>query len=311
MSVNNNGILVGVGLRHPHFTDILTSAKQIDFVEVHSENFFGQGGAALSVLQQVRDTYPVSLHSTSMGLGSFADIPASYLARLKQLTETIDPFLMSEHACFTWGYLEDIEQQSVIQGQQGQLIHSGDLLPIAHTHNTLKRMCEQVDRVQTYLGRELIIENVSAYVEFDESYLSEAEFLRQLCQQTGAKILLDINNIAVNSVNFEGGDIEKSIADYINLLPIDSVAQIHLAGCSDVPHGQLVIDDHARPVSDDVWQGYRQALTRFGAVPTLVEWDSDLPTWSRLIGEAQKARDIGNAVLGINARFPALGVNHE
>ncbi|PKH07215.1 DUF692 domain-containing protein [Moritella sp. Urea-trap-13] len=299
MLVNNSDILVGVGLRHPHFTDILTSPKEIDFVEVHSENFFGQGGAALSVLQQVRATYPVSLHSTSMGLGSFADIPASYLARLKQLTQTIDPFLMSEHACFTWGHL------------QGQLIHSGDLLAIAHTHDNLKRMCEQVDKVQTYLGRQLIIENVSAYVQFDESDLSEAAFLTQLCKQTGAKILLDINNIAVNSLNFEGGDIQTSVADYINELPVDSVAQIHLAGCSAVADGQMVIDDHARPVSDDVWQGYRQALTRFGAVPTLIEWDSDLPTWSVLVGEAKKARDIANAVLGTNAQEHVLGVNYE
>ena len=286
MSVNDNGILVGVGLRHPHFTDILTSAKQVDFVEVHSENFFGQGGAALSVLNQVRKVYPVSLHSTSMGLGSLQDIPASYLTRLKQLTQTIDPFLMSEHACFTWGQM------------QGQLIHSGDLLPIAHTHHNLNRMCEQIDKVQSYLGRELIIENVSAYVQFDESYLSEAEFLTQLCKQTGAKILLDINNIAENSLNFECGNIQQSVTDYINTLPVNSVAQIHLAGCSVVPDGQMVIDDHARPVSDDVWQGYRQALTRFGALPTLVEWDSDLPAWSVLVGEAEKARAIANTVLG-------------
>ena len=288
MSVNDNGILVGVGLRHPHFTDILTSAKQVDFVEVHSENFFGQGGAALSVLNQVREAYPVSLHSTSMGLGSLQDIPASYLTRLKQLTQTIDPFLMSEHACFTWGQLL----------MQGQLIHSGDLLPIAHTLHNLNRMCEQIDKVQSYLGRELIIENVSAYVQFDESYLSEAEFLTQLCKQTGAKILLDINNIAVNSLNFEGGNIQQSVTDYINTLPVNSVAQIHLAGCSTVPDGQMVIDDHARPVSDDVWQGYQQALTRFGAVPTLVEWDSDLPAWSVLVGEAEKARAVANTVLG-------------
>ncbi|QFI37641.1 DUF692 domain-containing protein [Moritella marina ATCC 15381] len=308
MSVNNSDILVGVGLRHPHFTDILISAKditlakEIDFVEVHSENFFGQGGAALSVLKQVREIYPVSLHSTSMGLGSLADIPASYLTRLMQLTETVDPFLMSEHACFTWGHLQGLGQ--------GQLIHSGDLLPIAHTHENLKRMCDQVDKVQTYLGRQLIIENVSAYVQFDESYLSEAEFLTQLCQRTGAKILLDINNIAVNSLNFEDGNIQTSVSDYISVLPVDSVAQIHLAGCSPVAGGQMVIDDHARPVSDAVWQGYRQALTRFGAVPTLVEWDSDLPTWSVLVGEAKKARHIANAVLGINAVGHALGAKN-
>ncbi|WP_293226582.1 DUF692 domain-containing protein [Moritella sp.] len=288
--VNSSDILVGVGLRHPHFTDILTSAKQVDFVEVHSENFFGPGGAALSVLNQVRETYPVSLHSTCMGLGSFHDIPERYLDRLKQLKQTIDPFLMSEHACFTWGLLQN--------KMQGQLIHSGDLLPIAHTRENLNRMCEQVDKVQTYLGRQLIIENVSSYVQFNESYLSEAEFLTQLCQQTGAKILLDINNIAVNSVNFEGGNIQQSITDYINILPVNSVAQIHLAGCSAVSNGQMVIDDHARPVSDEVWQGYQQALTRFGAVPTLVEWDSDLPAWSVLIGEAEKARAIANAILG-------------
>lgn len=285
MLVKKKDLLVGVGLRHPHFADILTTPKQVDFVEVHSENFFGQGGAALSVLSQVRENHLVSLHSTSMGLGSRHDIPMEYLERLNNLTQRIDPFLMSEHACFTWGK------------QQGQLMNSGDLLPIAHTQSNLARMCEQVDKVQSFLGRELVIENVSAYVKFDDSYLSEAEFLTELCQRTGAKILLDINNIAVNSLNFEEGNIQQSVADYINVLPVQSVAQIHLAGCKIPALGQLVIDDHAGPVSDEVWQGYQLAIARFGAVPTLIEWDNDLPPWAVLVDEARKARDIAQAVL--------------
>jgi len=290
MSVKRGDVLVGVGLRHPHFTDILTQPTQIDFVEVHSENFFGQGGAALAVLTEVRKKYPVSLHSTSMGLGSDQDIPQSYLESLAKLTQTIDPFLMSEHACFTWGQ------------QQGQLIHSGDLLPIAHTYPSLNRMCEQVDKVQSLLGRQLIIENVSAYIKFNDSYLSEAEFLAQLSQRTGAKILLDINNIAVNSMNFEGGNVQQSVANYIEALPLNSVAQIHLAGCSQPASGDLVIDDHARAVSDEVWQGYQQAIQRFGAIPTLVEWDNDLPDWTTLVDEAVKARDIARTVLAQELR---------
>ena len=266
-------------------SELGTQPKHVDFVEVHSENFFGEGGATLSVLTQVREMYPVSLHSTSMGLGSMQIIPMHYLACLKTLTEKINPFLMSEHACFTWGQ------------QQGQLIHSGDLLPIAHTQQTLTKMSEQVDKVQNFLGRQLIIENVSAYIRFDESYLSEADFLAQLCKRTGAKVLLDINNIAVNSVNFEGGNIQQSVADYINELPIESVSQIHLAGCTKPLAGEMTIDDHAGPVSYDVWQGYKQAIARFGAVPTLIEWDNDLPQWSVLVDEAQKARDIAHAVL--------------
>ncbi len=285
MLVNNKALLVGVGLRHPHFSDILTTPKQVDFIEVHSENFFGQGGAALSVLNQVREKYNVSLHSTSMGLGSKHDIPMEYLQRLKHLTQTIDPFLLSEHACFTWGK------------QHEQTVHSGDLLPIAHTYFNLARMCEQVDKVQSFLGRELVIENVSAYIKFDNSYLSEAEFLTELCKRTGAKILLDINNIAVNSLNFEQGKIQQSVADYISVLPVNSVAQIHLAGCKIPARGQLVIDDHARPVSDEVWKGYKLAIERFGAVPTLIEWDNDLPQWSVLVEEAQKARVIAQTIL--------------
>lgn len=289
--INTNDVLVGVGLRHPHFSDILASPKQIDFVEVHSENFFGEGGAALSVLHQVRERYPVSLHSTSMGLGSHQDVPVDYLNRLKRLTQSLDPFLMSEHACFTWGQL------------QGHLIHSGDLLPIAHTRKNLKLMCEQIERVQDYLGRQLIIENVSAYVQFDESYLSEAEFLSQICLHSGAKILLDINNIAVNSLNFEGGNIEQSITQYINTLPISSVAQIHLAGCTlPSTDGELVIDDHACPVSNEVWAGYAQSIKRFGAVPTLIEWDSNLPSWSILVAEADKARKIAHTVFSEEVR---------
>lgn len=285
MLANNQDILVGVGLRHSHFADILTQPKEVDFIEVHSENFFGQGGAALSVLRQVRERYPISLHSTSMGLGSESEISSGYLQRLSHLVQLIDPFLMSEHACFTWGEL------------QGQHIHSGDLLPIAHTKQSLQRMCEQVDRVQAILGRELIIENVSAYVKFAESYLSEAEFLAELSQKTGAKILLDINNIAVNSLNFEGGNIQRSIEEYIRVLPVDSVAQIHLAGCRVPEVGQLVIDDHAAPVSDSVWSCYEKAIARFGALPTLIEWDNDLPTWSVLVAEAEKARTIAISVL--------------
>ena len=289
--INTNDVLVGVGLRHPHFSDILASPKQIDFVEVHSENFFGEGGAALSVLHQVRERYPVSLHSTSMGLGSHQDVPVDYLNRLKRLTQSLDPFLMSEHACFTWGQL------------QGHLIHSGDLLPIAHTRKNLKLMCEQIERVQDYLERQLIIENVSAYVQFDESYLSEAEFLSQICLHSGAKILLDINNIAVNSLNFEGGNIEQSITQYINTLPISSVAQIHLAGCTlPSTDGELVIDDHACPVSNEVWAGYAQSIKRFGAVPTLIEWDSNLPSWSILVAEADKARKIAHTVFSEEVR---------
>ena len=282
MSVESKEMLIGVGLRHAHFTDVLTQPKQVDFVEVHSENFFGEGGAALSVLNQVREKYPISLHSTSMGLGSDYEIPHHYLQRLKKLSQNVNPFLMSEHACFTWGQ------------QQGQLIHSGDLLPIPHTTASLHRMCEQVDKVQSFLGRQLIIENVSAYIKFDESYLSEADFLAQLSQRTGSKILLDINNIAVNSVNFEEGNIKQSVADYINILPVHSVAQIHLAGCTLPSAGELVVDDHARPVSTEVWQGYGQALQRFGQIPTLIEWDNDLPEWSVLIAEAEKARYIAN-----------------
>ena len=197
---------------------------------------------------------------------------------------------MSEHACFTWGKA------------QGRLIHSGDLLPIAHTQHNLSVMCEQVEKVQSYLGRQLIIENVSSYIQFAESHLDEAEFLAELCQRTGAKILLDINNIAVNSMNFEGGDIQQSVSNYIKKLPVESVAQIHLAGCTPAISGDLVIDDHARPVSDDVWHGYKQALTRFGAVPTLIEWDNDLPEWSVLIDEANKAREIALAILARNEK---------
>ena len=284
MLVESNDVLIGVGLRHPHFTDVLTKPKQVDFLEVHSENFFGEGGAALSVLSQAREKYPISLHSTSMGLGSQQEIPVAYLQRLQRLKDKINPFLMSEHACFTWAE------------QQGTLVHSGDLLPITHTHNTLARMCEQVDRVQSFLGRELIIENVSSYIKFDESYLSEAEFLTTLSQRTGAKILLDINNIAVNSMNFDEGSIEKSITEYINVLPVNSVGQIHLAGCNPAGPGDFVIDDHACPVSDEVWQGYQKALERFGSVPTLIEWDNNLPEWAVLIAEAEKARAIAHHV---------------
>lgn len=278
-------LMVGVGLRHPHYNDILADHAALDFIEVHSENFFGQGGAALNLLEQVRNCLQVSLHSTALGVASRADIPDSYLSNLLSLSQRIDPFLMSDHACFSWGY------------QHNRLLSAGDLLPIAHNEQTLLHMVDNINRVQDILGRPLIIENVSAYVRMPGSIMTEAEFLAALIEKTSGKLLLDINNIAVSATNEKAEDHLAYISTYLNCLPTDVVGEYHLAGCTPVPADSILVDDHAAQVSDTVWQGYEMALARFGAAPTLIEWDNNIPEWSVLVAEAEKARQLGLSVL--------------
>ncbi|PKG82364.1 DUF692 domain-containing protein [Colwellia sp. 75C3] len=294
---SKSAVLIGVGLRHQHFADALTTPSNIDFVEVHSENFFAQGGATQSVLAQASEKYAISLHSTAIGLGSAQGVPSHYLQKLKQLASTCKPILMSDHACFSWSQLK------------GQQVHAGDLLPLAYNVQTLRVLAHNIDRVQQYLGRSLLVENLSAYIQFPQAYMSETEFLVTLSELTGCKLLVDLNNIIVTANNINAENPLAYAQQWLADIPTTMVGEIHLAGFTPVNEGALVIDDHSQAVSSQGWHLYRNALERFGKVPTLVEWDNNLPSWQKLIAEADKARVIAEQVFGDSNSTKARELN--
>jgi uncharacterized protein (UPF0276 family) len=286
-------VAIGVGLRHPHYADVLAPSSNIltnystkvDFVEVHSENFFARGGASRTLIQEVAEKYPVSLHSTALGLGSKASISGGYLESLNELTQVIKPFLMSDHAAFSWSEFE------------GKSMHAGDLLPISFNEQNLKNMANNIDAVQQLTGERLLIENLSAYLQPKNSILAETEFLVALTELTQCGLLIDLNNLVVNANNFSDLSAFDYAQSWLQQIPTEVVGEIHLAGFTPAIVGELAIDDHSQPVSDVGWQLYQFSLQRFGAVPTLIEWDNNLPSWQELLAEVQKARTIANSVI--------------
>lgn len=263
----------GVGLRTPHYQDFLTVPMNIQWLEVHAENYFGDGGYDLHVLQQLRKNYPVSLHGVGLGLGSAHGFRKEHIAKLQRLIEYIQPCLVSEHLC--WGS---------IAGR-----NFNDLLPMPLTQESLQLFCDRVDHLQNQLQRRVLIENVSTYVRFQHDQMSETEFLCQMVQTTGCGILLDMNNLYVNQVNHQ--ESAMSALDCIASLPADSVGEIHLAG--HLRADDCLVDNHGCCIAEPVWQLYAQACEMLGPdVPVLIEWDTDIPALSVLIGEAEKAMQI-------------------
>jgi len=277
---------VGIGWRHPHYRELLEGQPPLDFIEVHSENFFGEGGAALKVLEQARQTYPVSLHGVGLGLGSAAGIDGWHLERLAALIDRIDPVRVSDHACFARAVLGGVPR------------HASDLLPLPFNDEALSVLCCNVQQVQERLRRRLLVENLSAYVTLQGSDRSETEFLGELARRTGCHLLVDVNNIYVNSLNArlagDGPDPLAECESWLDALPAEAVGEIHLAGHCVLD--DIVIDDHGSRVAEPVWQLYQHALQRFGPVPTLVEWDTALPPLAVLLNEAQRARDVSRLV---------------
>lgn len=258
---------VGVGLRARHYRDFLDGRPPVGWIEVHSENHFGEGGYDRHVLARVREDYPVSLHGVGLGVGSAEGLAHDHLGKLERLVDAIQPALVSEHLC--WG------------AALGR--HFNDLLPLAYTRAALALVAGRIHQVQELLGRRILVENVSAYLEFRASEMSEAEFIAELVRRTGCGVLLDVNNLYVNQLN-HGSDARVAIA----AIPADSVCEIHLAGHLVTEH--CVIDHHGDRVADAVWRLYDAALERFGPVPTLIEWDTDVPELAVLLEEAEKAR---------------------
>jgi uncharacterized protein (UPF0276 family) len=268
---------VGIGLRQPHYDALLRERPALGFVEVHSENFFADGGAALAVLQAARQCWPVSLHGVGLSLGSAAGLDDWHLQRLARLVERIEPLRVSDHASFARA-----------PRQRGTpVLHANDLLPVAFTDAALDIMVANVQRVQERLRRPILVENLSAYLHWVDDAMSEPEFFNRLTRRSGCGLLLDLNNLVVNALN-DGVDAVAMACRWVDSIDAHSVGEIHLAGYHDA--GDIVIDDHGSRVHDDVWQVYRHALQRLGPRPTLVEWDSALPTLDVLLGEAEMAR---------------------
>jgi uncharacterized protein (UPF0276 family) len=259
----------GIGLRTPHVDEMLATLPAIAWLEVHAENYMGGGPAARS-LERLRGHYPLSVHGVGLSLASAEGLDARHLERLAQVVERFEPALVSEH--LSW---------SVTGGA-----YLNHLLPLPYTEEALDLVSENVARVQARLGRTILVENPSGYLSFQESPMSEAEFLAALAARTGCGLVCDVNNIHVTCANL-GGDP----ASYLATLPAASVAEIHLAGhaVNDADGRTILIDDHGSPVAEPVWRLYEQALARFGARPTLVEWDTDVPPLGVLLGEAALA----------------------
>ena len=273
---------VGIGLRQPHYAALFASLPAVDFLEVHAENFFAQGGAAPAVLQQARAHYPISLHGVGLGLGSAVGVDAWHLDQLARLVQACDPLLVSDHACFARGTLAGSEHA----------VHGNDLLPIRFTHGSLDVLCANVNRVQDRLQRRIAVENLSAYFAWEAADYTETEFLNQLTQRTGCGLLLDVNNLYVNACNTLASEAARmaQCQHWIASIRAGSVMEMHVAGFSR--SDGLVIDDHATAVHAPVWQLYAAAQQRFAGTPTLVEWDLNLPELGVLLGEAAKARAV-------------------
>jgi uncharacterized protein (UPF0276 family) len=269
---------VGIGLRQPHYLEVFERNPTLGFVEVHSENFFLDGGASMHALHRARAAYPISLHGVGLSIGSADSLAQVHLNKLKRLVDRIEPALVSEH--LSWG---------AVSGR-----HFNDLLPLPHTRDALDLMTQRIDRVQSTLKRSILIENVSAYVEYRDAEMSETAFMAELARRCGCGLLLDINNLYVNSVNFGFDPIAR-----LGELEPHSIGEIHLAGHTDC--GDHLIDTHSCCVSAAVWALYSEACRRIGAKPTLIEWDADIPALEVLLGEAANAASVSGAALQCSA----------
>jgi len=260
----------GIGLRSAHVAEVLETRPDVGWFEVHSENYFGKGGAPLRQLERVRADYPISLHGVGLSLGSVDPLNTRHLQQLRDLAARIEPGLISEHLCW-----------SSFGG-----VYLNDLLPLPYTEATLQHVTERVLRTQDVLGRQILIENPSSYLQFDFSDYGEAQFLNELARRSGCAILLDVNNVYVSCVN-HGWDAQA----YLRALEGAPIAEMHLAGHSvnRVDGQAMLIDTHNAPVCEAVWALYRSACSRFGCTPSLIEWDADLPPLPTLLAEAARA----------------------
>lgn len=264
----------GVGLKPQHYRDILGSSPDIGFFEVHAENYMGDGGPPHRYLTAVRQNYPISLHGVGLSIGAAQPLDRNHLAALRTLIHRYEPGLFSEHLAWS---------------SHGETFLN-DLLPVPYTNEVLRRIVQHVDQVQEALGRQMLLENPSTYVTFSESTYEEPEFIAEIQKRTGCGLLLDVNNVHVACTNQLWDPIS-----YIDSYPLNAVQEIHLAGFTaerDEKDRPLLIDSHARPVDTEVWKLFAYVVSKRGPVPTLIEWDNELPSWSQLFLEAKRAEAV-------------------
>ena len=266
--------IAGIGLKPQHYEEIHSSKPYIGWFEVHPENYMGEGGAPHHFLSLIRRDYAISLHGVGLSIGAARPLDKIHLGRLKSLIDRYQPGLFSEHLAWS----------------THDTAFLNDLLPLPYTSETLDLVCDHVDEVQDVLARRILIENPSTYLTFDTDAMSETDFLAALARRTGCGLLLDVNNVFVSAHN-NGFDP----LDYIESFPLHRIEEIHLAGhseASDGASGSLLIDTHDREVCDEVWRLYSSIIARRGAVSTLIEWDTDVPSLDTLTGEARAANRI-------------------
>lgn len=292
---------VGIGLRGPHVQALLDLRPALGCVQVHSENYFAQGGAALQTLYEVRGHYAVSLHGVGLSLGSACGVDEAHLRQLAQLAHRIEPLRVSDHASFA-----RVVNPGTASGPP-QAVHAGDLLPLPLTGSAQDVLVHNIQQVQDTLRRPLLIENLSAYMAYEDDDLNEVDFLVGACRRSGCQLLLDLNNLVVNGLNrvrrqawVTGGALpdpaqmlqqaRAQALDWVWSLPPEVVGEVHLAGFRwPTSPDHLVIDDHSQRVSPTVWDVYDQALAHLGRLPTVIEWDTDLPPLAVLLDDARLA----------------------
>ena len=263
--------MAGIGYKAQHLNDILKDPNSIGWIEIHAENYMGDGGRPIAQLKHLREMFPVSCHGVGLSIGSESPLDTDHLARLKKLVDWLEPAMFSEHLAWSThdtGFLND-------------------LLPVPYTQSVADRVVAHIHQVQETVGRQMLLENPSTYVAFEQSDMSEVDFLTDVATRSGCGLLLDVNNVFVSATNQK-----YSPKEYIDAYPTEHVGEIHLGGheADNDEHGDtLLIDSHSRAVVDPVWDLYEYTLAKAGARPTLIEWDNDIPEWDVLANEAAQA----------------------
>ncbi|TNG01492.1 MAG: DUF692 domain-containing protein [Gammaproteobacteria bacterium] len=269
---------IGIGLRSQHYQYILNNKPSTPWFEVLTDNYMGDGGQPLDYLEKIRVNYPVTFHGVGMSLGSAGPLNMDYMRRLKSLMDRFEPAWVSDHACWN------------ASGKH----YSHDLLPLPYTDEAVRLLANKILQVQDFLGEQIIIENVSSYVEFSHSSKTEWQFLNAVIEEADCGLLFDVNNIYVNTINHN-----QNAEEFIENINSNRIKEIHLAGYED--HGSHLLDTHGYPVHDPVWTLYRLAIESFGNIPTLIEWDTDIPDFRILEEEARKAEIIQTCVQDVRA----------
>ena len=261
---------VGVGYKAEHFSDVMADPGPVEWLEVHAENYMGDGGRPLAQIKALSEKFAISAHGVGLSIGGEGPLDPAHLKRLKHLCDWLNPASFSEHLAWS-----------------SHGVYFNDLLPLPYTEDTVTRVSDHISEVQNTLGRQMLLENPSSYMWFDDSTYSEVDFLAEVVKRTGCGLLLDVNNVFISATNLKMG-----ARDYIDAYPTEHVGELHLGGHdadTDDAGDLLLIDSHGREVADPVWELYTYTLAQTGPTPTLIEWDNDVPDWPTLRAEAERA----------------------